>query len=282
MASTFFTGLGDINIAKEVIAQQPDLYIQKREYSGTGVYAIESTGGGTSILTPATSPSWTAGEFASTVANNLLITDDNGLVVAGKIVGNDEESIFFDESAMLQENDETTAASFTAGNSYTFKVYSPSSDTGNTYGPFFGLVEGAELNITDTFMKYKQGVPKKLLFKDLEEREAQITGGQVSFSNSDVAKAIFGAVEYGSQTGQTSLAVGSDPDTNVFYRATFVGKDRANRVWVVRMRENQFEINGNMFNKAESGHFMAGFTADLISDAMYPDNADLLQIVRTD
>jgi hypothetical protein len=282
MSLTYYTGLSDINISKEVIAKEPDLYIQKREYSGTGVYAVESTGGGASTLTPATSPAWTVNEFASTVADNLLVFDDNGVVASGKIIGNDAESIFFDESALLLESDGVTPATLTAGTSYTFKVYTPSSTSGNTYGPYFGLVEGAELNINDTFMKYKKGVPKKLLFKDLEEREAQITGGQVNFTGTDVAKTIFGAVEYGSQTGQTSLAVGSEPDTDVYYRPTFVGKDRDNRVWVVRMRETQFEITGNFFGKAESGHYMAPFTADLIADSLYPVNADLMQIVRVD
>jgi hypothetical protein len=282
MALSYYTGINDIDIAKEVIAKNPDIYIQKREYGGTGVYAIESTGGGTSTLTPATSPGWTVNEFASTVANNLLVQDDNGVVTGGKIIGNDADSIFFDESALVLESDGTTAATLTAGNSYTFRVYSPSSTTGNTYGPFFGLIEGAELNITDTFMKYKYSVPKKLLFKDLEEREANITGGQVNFSGTDVAKTLMGAVEYGSQTGQTSLAVGSEPDTNLFYRPTFVGEDRSNRVWAVRLREVQFEITGNQFGKAESGHFMAPFTADLIADTLYPVNADLMQIIRTD
>lgn len=282
MALTYYTGLSDVNIAKEVIAKAPELFIQKREYSGTGVYSIASTGGGTSALTPATSPSWTAGEFSSTVADNLLVMDDNGVVATGKIAINDEDSIYFDESTLVLESDGTTPATLTAGSSYTFKVYTPSSTAGNTYGPFFGLVEGAELNITDSFMKYKYSTPKRLLFKDLEEREAQITGGHVNFTDTDVAKTIMGAVEYGSQTGKTSLAVGSEPDTDQYYRPTFVGEDRSNRVWVIRIREVQFEITGNQFGKAESGHFMAPFTADLIADALYPVNADLLGIIRTD
>jgi len=282
MALSYYTGLSDVDIAKEVIAKAPELFIQKREYGGTGAYAIETTGGGTSSLTPATSPAWTINEFASTVASNLLVFDDNGVVATGKITGNDAESIFFDESALAIESDGTTAATLTAGTNYTFRVYTPSSTSGNSYGPFFGLVEGAELNITDTFMKFKYSTPKKLLFKDLEEREAQITGGQVNFSGTDVAKTILGAVEYGSQTGQTSLAVGSEPDTDQYYRVTFVGEDRNNRVWVIRLREVQFEITGNQFGNAESGHFMAPFTADLIADTLYPVNADLMQIVRTD
>lgn len=281
MALSYYTGLSDPNISKDVIAKTPDLYIQKREYSGTGEYALITTTG-VSRLTPATSPGWTVDEFNSTVANNLLILDDNNVVAYGKVVDTTADYIEFDETALLLESDNVTAPTLTAGTNYSFRIYSPSSTAGNTYGPFFGLVEGAELNITDTFMKFKYSIPKQLLFKDLEEREAQIVGGHVNFTNTDVAKTILGAVEYGSQTNQSSLAVGSNPDTDLYYRPTFVGKDRDNRQWILRMRETQFEITGNQFGKAESGHFMAPFTADLIADTFYPTNADLFQMVRAD
>nr|BDD44683.1 hypothetical protein 13 [Legionellales bacterium] len=281
MALSYYTGLQDVNVAKEVIAKRPELYIQKREYSGTGEYALISTTG-TSRLTPATSPSWTVDEFNSTVANNLVVLDDNNVVAVGKVVDTTATYIEFDETALVLESDGATAPTFTAGSNYSFRVYSPSSTAGNTYGPFFGLVEGAELNITDTFMKFMYSVPKQMLFKDLESREAQITGGHVNFSGTDVAKTIMGAVEYGSQTGQTSLAIGSNPDTDLYYRPTFVGEDRSNRVWAVRIREVQFEITGNQFQNAESGHFMAPFTADLIADTFYPTDANILQLVRTD
>jgi len=281
MALSYYTGLSDVDIAKEVIAKRPDLYIQKREWSGTGEYQLITTTG-VSRLVPSTAPGWTADEFNSTVANNLLILDDNNVVATGKIVDTTTTYIEFDETALVLESDGATAPTFTAGTSYSFRIYSPSSTSGNTYGPFFGLVEGAELNVNDTFMKFKYSVPKQMLFKDLEEREVNITGGQVNFTGTDVAKTIMGAVEYGLQTGQTSLAVGSNPDTDLFYRPTFVGEDRSNRVWVVRIRECQFEISGNQFGQAESGHFMAPFTADCLADTFYPVNADFFQMVRTD
>ena len=280
MALSYYSGLNADGIAKEVIAKQPDLYIQKREFGGTGVLAIET--GGTSTLTPAVVQTWTVNEFASTIADNLLVVDGNNVVATGKVVSNTATAITFDETSLVLESDGVTAATLVIGTTYTFRVYTPSSTAGNTRGPFFGLIEGAELNITDTFMKFKYSTPKRLLFKDLEEREAQIVGGHVNFTNTDVAKTILGAVEYGSQTSQTSLAIGSEPDTDVFYRPSFIGEDRTNRVWQVRAREVQFEITGNQFGKAESGHFMAPFTADLIADTFYPTNADLVQIVRVD
>jgi hypothetical protein len=281
MALSYYTGLSDVEIAKEVIAKKPDIYIQKREWAGTGEYALITTTG-VSRLTPATSPGWTVDEFNSTVALNLLVLDDNNVVAHGKVVDTTADYIEFNETELVLESDGATAPTFTAGSNYQFRIYSPSSTAGNTYGPFFGLTEGSELNITDTFMKFKYSVPKQLLFKDLEEREANITGGHVNFSGTDVAKTILGAVEYGSQTGKVSLAVGSNPDTDLFYRPTFVGEDRSNRNWVIRLREVQFEITGNQFGNAESGHFMAPFTADLIADTFYPTDANLFQMIRND
>ena len=280
MAKTYYSGLNDTNLAKDVLAKEPDLYIQKREYSNTGVYAIET--GGTSTLTPTVSPAWTIDEFASTVADNLSVYDGNSVVAVGKITSNTAEAITFDEAALVLESDGVTAATLVPGTAYSFKVYTPSSVSGNTYGPYFGLVEGAELNINDTFMKFKKGVPKKLLFKDLEEREGQITGGQVNFTNKEVAETILGATEYGSQTGQESIAIGSNPDTDLYYRLTFVTTDRNNRIWIAKARETQFEITGNLFNKAESGHYMASFTADIIADNFYPEDADMVGVVRVD
>lgn len=280
MAKTYFTGLNDENLAKDVIAKTPDVYIQKYEYVGTGVYAIET--GGISTLTPATSPAWTVDEFISTVAKNLIVYDDNNKAASALISDNDATSITFDETACLLDEDESTAVTLTAGNTYNFYVLTPSSVTGQTYGPFWGYTEGVELNISDTFMKFKYSTPKKLKFKDLEEREGTIAGGHVNFENTDIIEDIFGAVTYGLQTGQYSYGVGSDPDTDRFYRLTFVGEDRTGRTIRVIVRKTQFESTGNFFQKAESGHFMAPFNADIVSDGFYPDDADMLQVVRVD
>ena len=250
MASTYFTSLTDINLAKEVLAKMPDLYIQKREYGGTGTYLSDT--GGAGGIEVSTDPSWTTNEYASTVADNILFLDDNNKVATGKITGNSNDTIFFDPTACVLEEDGTTAPTVTTATEYQFRVYSPSSVAGATEGPFFGYVEGAELAITDTFMKFKYSKPKQMKFKDLEEREGQITGGNVNFTNEDVIKTMFGAVQYGSQVGQYSYAVGSNPDTDLFYRLTFNGEDRTNRVVKIRLREVQFEITGNIFQSAEA------------------------------
>jgi hypothetical protein len=280
MAFTYYSSLADINLAKEAIAKTPDLYIQKREFGGEGIFFTDT--GGNDALEVTADPSWTTNEFASTVADNILVIDDNNKVATGKIDGNTSDTIFFDSTLLVLEEDGTTAPTFTPGTTYQFRVYTPSSVAGATSGPFFGYVEGAELNITDTFMKFKYSRPKQMKFKDLEEREGTVAGGNVNFTNLDVIKSMFGAVEYGSQTGQYSVGIGSNPDTDLFYRLTFVGEDRNNRVLKIGIRECQFEITGNIFGNAESGHYMAPFVADIISDGFYPDDVNMVGIVRVD
>jgi hypothetical protein len=280
MALTRFydSGLADVDLAKEVLAKTPDIYIQKYEYIGSGVYAIST--GGVSTLTPATSPSWSINAYASTVAKNLLIVDDNSKVAQGKVVSNIATAITFDETAMLLEEDETTAASLTAGSTYNFYVLTPSATTGQTYGPFVGYTEGNELALTDTMMKFKYGQPRALKFKDLQEREGKITGGFVNWTNTDVIAALFGGVAYGSQSAKYRYGVGHAPDTDVFYRLTFIGEDRNNRVFRIVVHKVQFESSGNLLSAAESGHKMAPFTVDITADSFFPENADMMLIER--
>ena len=89
MAKSYYTSLSDINLAKEVIAKMPDLYIQKREYGGSGTYLSDT--GGAGGIEVASDPSWTTDEFASTVADNILFLDDNNKVATGKITGNSND-----------------------------------------------------------------------------------------------------------------------------------------------------------------------------------------------
>ena len=278
---TYYDNLSDIDLSREALANTvSDLYIQKYEYIGSGVLAIET--GGTSTLTPSTSPSWTADKLISTVADNLIVYDDNSKAASGKVADNDEDCITFDETAMLLDEDGATAPSFTVGNTYQFYVLTPSSVTGATYGPFWGYTEGVELNINDTFKKFMYGMPKKLKFKDLEMRECTIAGGHINYTNKDVMEDMFGAVEYGLQTSQYALGVGFEPDTDKYYRLTFVTEDRYNRSTVIRARKCQFEVTGNILQTSEAGYAMAGFNIDVISDGFYPVNADMLQIYRID
>ena len=91
MARVFYLGDYDCTMAQDIIANDPDVYIEKYEYVGQGVYAIET--GGTSTLTPSTSPGWTVDDHISTLNRNLTVMDDNGVVATALIADNDADSV---------------------------------------------------------------------------------------------------------------------------------------------------------------------------------------------
>ena len=276
----YYIGVSDVDIAKDAIAQDPDLHIQKIITETTGVYAETTASAAT--LTPATSPAWTVDELISTVAYNLEIVDDNGVVGYGKVDDNDADSITFDVDDVVLSSDDTTGVTLTAASSYSFRVLTPSSVTGNTYGPFFGLSEGNELSITDEYMQFKYGMPKKKLFQDLAERVVEISGGNVNYEDADIQSTIFGSIEFGSQTAQQSTAIGSDPGVLSSFRLAFKLADRnGRRMWII-IRKVQFGAEGNIFGKSGDGYSMANFKGTVLADTFYPENADMIQIIRID
>lgn len=278
MARTYYTNLSDIDLAREAVAKNPDLYLQYYEYIGSGVYSETTSTDAT--LTPSTSPSWTADEFISSTARNLLIVDDNSVVATALITDNDADSVTFNSTGCLLESDGVTPASFTSSSTYDFYVLSPSNSY--AYGPFMGYVEGAELNLTDEMMTFKHSIPRKTKFQDLAERTGQITGGQVTFVNEDIIFSLFGADTYGSQTSQYAYGIGSEPDTDRFYRITMLTQDRNQRALTIVCRKVQFALNGNQLGKSESGHIMVPFTANILSDDFYPAADDMIHVIRAD
>lgn len=277
----FYTGLEDVNLAKDAIFDQAKLYIQRYVYVGSGVLDKDTPAAAT--LTPAVSPAWTIDELISTVAKNLLIVDDNGKVCAAKVADNTATEITFDSTACLKEEDETTAGSFTDSSTYNFYVLTPSSTTGNTYGPFWGYSEGIALNYSQTYSDFKYGKPRKLVFRDLEEVVASVTGGHVNWSDPDTLQAIFSASTYGKQTTQTAFAMGSANtcgSSAPYYRLSFKVKDRNCRdIWII-VRKVQFNAEGNIFGESESGLSMINFNAMVLADGFYPETSDLVQVIR--
>lgn len=276
--ATFFTSLSDVNLAKDVVAKQPDLYIQRYEFIGKGVLTIAATNG---TLAPAVSPAFTADLLISTVANNLLIVDNDGEVCEGKVSDNDANGVTFVVADMKKVKD-GSACDLTTALTYDFYVLTPSSIAGMANGPYFGYTEGAELAISEEWMKFKYGQPAKMMFKDLKERAIAINGGTVNFDNEDILKAVLNVSEFGVQTSQFSYGVGSDPVTDQFYRLTFIGADRNGRAIKIQIHKVQINLNGNMFQKSEAGYYMLSFAADVIADNFYPDTADMMLVTRAD
>jgi hypothetical protein len=278
----FYSGTNDINLAQEMIAKKPDVYIQKYEYIGEGVLSLSVPAAAT--LTPATSPSWTVDAYNSTVARNLLIVDNNGKVGSAKVADTTATAITFDSTDVDLEEDEGTNASFTTAQTYQFYVLTPSSISGQPYGPFMGYAEGLELSVTQTFKTFQYGQPKKKIRRDIDMVEGSVKGGTVNWTNEDILTAVLNATKYGKNTaGYTSYTIGTGGTCNAqgtYYRITFVNTDVNCRTVYVICRKVQFNLDGNLLAESADGYSMANFNAELLSDGFYPASADMIQVKR--
>ena len=86
MAFEYFTGLSDIDLAKDVIAKNPDLFISRYEFIGSGV--LDLTVPTVATLTPSPASAFTVNEFVSTQYRNLFVVDDTLKVSRGIVDAN--------------------------------------------------------------------------------------------------------------------------------------------------------------------------------------------------
>ena len=273
----YYVSNGDVKLAQDAVAKDTEMHIQEFIFLGTAV--LDNTVPATATLTM-TGVAFVVDELISTLATNLYIKDDNTLVCATVVDSNDALTVTFDSTTALQENDEATAGTFTDTNTYDVYILTPSNI--NAVGPFFGFTEGLALNISDELMEFIYNTPGKKIFTDLKMRTATIEGGNIDVSNKDVLQTIMGADEYGSQTGQYALGIGSDPDFNRYYKVTMLTTDRKNRPLQIIANKTQPSITGAINEKAESGHSKASFKFEILADGFYPDNADMIRIKRAD
>lgn len=274
----FFSNIGSIDLAKQMMSREAIVRCQKYEYIGTGALVIIT---GASTLTPAVSPAWTIDNYKSAVAKNLLVKDNNGKVATCKIASNTATALTFDEATLLLVEDGTTAAALTTTNTYEFYVLTPSDDTSGAYGPYLGDTEGLELAINDEVMVHKYSSPAKKRRQDLKERSITVQGGVVNVVNDDVFEMLFASSNYGLQTGYKSQGVGSNNDFNRFYRFTFESQDVTGRDEKIIVHQVQVSLNGNFFSKSASGHMMLPLKGEVLADGFYPETANLLMRVST-
>jgi hypothetical protein len=275
--SIFYLNKADCAMAQDLIARDPDVYIEKIHYIGKGVYANSTSG--ISTLTPVVSPTWGADDFLSTLTSNLLVMDDNGKVCAAKVASNAADAITFDETACLKEEDELTAGTFTAAETYCFMVLTPGS---SEYGEFFGEIRNSELTPTEESKKFVSRDPGKLLHKDVTSLMWEIIIPFVQKSSADFLK-LFGLTTYGSQTDQHKYGLGPRNATDDFgYRMQFVNKDKHARTEHMRLHKMKFDNTGNWLNKGDSGYLEHPLHADLLANEFYAEGAEYGDIRRTD
>ena len=277
MADQFFNSLKDTTLPESMMAKQPDAYIQKFEDENTST--LDITVPATATFTPVVASTYTVNEFASTQADNLYFLDDDNEVCAAKIISNIATAVTFDSTSAVKEKD-GTAANLTTATDYSIRILSPSNT--DTQGPFFGYVEGLDIAISDEIMPFKYSTPRQLIRTDLLERTGTITGGNVSWVQEDVLKAIMSTEQYGNQTGQFSIGFGSNANFNKFYKMTFSSRDVTGRPLDIVIYKTQFQLTGSLNGASESGHSMISFTTQMQTDPFYPCDFDMGKIVRND
>lgn len=262
----FFNGPYNTQLAQEVIANDPDIYILKWHYAGSGVYAQTSIG--TSTLTPAVSPAWTPDDWISTSAYNLFGVDDNEKAWKTLITDNIATAVTFDETAAVLCEDETTAPTFTSGQTYDFYVLTPCNE--RAYGYFWGHMKTGELNIANEYKKYLSRDPQELIYKNILSKMLELTIGYVHTANEDLQD-LCGMDTYGSQTAQAQYGIGAAETADNFYQIIYLGKDNNNKNVQLTFWKVQFDLTGNLFNKGDSGHREYPLHGDILANQIIED-----------
>lgn len=149
---------------------------------------------------------------------------------------------------------------------------------------FLGQITTAELAINNEYAKYVSRVPKETLYKNLQSRYMELTIPYIHTANEDLQD-MSGLETYGSQTGYAKYGIGAEETGDVhtnYWRLTFVGYDNGNNLCILVVRKACFDLSGNFFNKADSGHRAYPMHADLIADQFYPKDARYLHLQLQD
>lgn len=214
---SFYSSKQDSALVNDFLLQSPDLFISKIEYEGPAVYTTA-----TQLFTVA-SATWTIDAFISTVGVNIEVVDDNGKLAYGKVTDNTATTVTIVAADLDLDTDGTTAPTLSNGATYQIRIMTPSSVY--AYGDFFGYVGDLSFNNEQESAEFKYGIPRELIREDLLENMATLSGTVFSMQNTDVIKSVFGMGLFGLQTGQVSLASGSDSFSNSFYRVALLSTD---------------------------------------------------------
>ena len=195
--STFYTNTSDTDLDKEQLLKSPDIFIMKHIRENTGTLALSTSGD--DVITD-TNAAFTVDGLISTVGLNLYMIDDNSKLAIGKISDNDATTFTFEADDMLLVEDGVTAPTFTNGETYSYRVLTPSS--AYAYGPFLGYSKELSFSSEPETVELKNGIPRELIREDLLENVEALTFALYNVTNSDIIAEVFRLTAYGSQTGQ--------------------------------------------------------------------------------
>ena len=242
---SFYTDKTSLQKGKDLLLQQPDMYVSEQLYSGLGVISIASDD---VTLTPATSPDYTPSVFISAVGRNLEVQDSAGICYVGKVKTNDGDSITFDATLTRKttNGDLGAATSWTALGSVNFRVFTAHATA--LWGDYFGIVKEPEMTWTEELAVVED--VDGVIAEGLIKVEMDVTGQNKNVTNGDVLKAVLNMTAQGAQSGNVEVHGGFRPSARPKFRVTFIGetddsKDFLMQYFLGKMRaEGSFAPNG--------------------------------------
>jgi hypothetical protein len=244
----FYTSKSDANLVKQLLAGCAELYVRKKEFSGTVKYnSVAGTDdefqliSGTAVANDA---------YNNTVGFNFYCEDDNGALAYGTVIdtigGTGDPVVVVDTTAMKLVSDGTTAPTFTDGTSYNGKVLSAAA---NTYGDYFGYTDDSVEfdNTPETEVLEICNIDGQLEEKDevVTKANVMLSGATFNVPNSDVISKIMNATSYGlNDATQNEYHGGFSPDISTRYELTALTKDRQGKEMAIQLFDGQFKLNG--------------------------------------
>lgn len=259
----FYQNTSDTNLDKDLLLKQPDIFIMKHEWEGSGTFTL-STAGNDSFA-PTVNPSWTTNAYVSTVGLNIMIVDDNNKLAVGKVISNTSNTVTFQAADMTLISDGTTAPTLTAGGTYTVRILTGSSKY--AYGDFMGYSSEITIATESQIAEFKYSIPRQLIRQDLLENVEALNFKLFNVNNSDIIKAVFGMGVYGSQTGQTELHRGTASFNTSKYQLTLNVQDVNNKTTLYQFFRTQLKNNGEISIAGEE-YKAYSITAPLFRDTL--------------
>lgn len=278
----FYPSKTSNNLTQDAVIKQGDIYLQKYEYESDTNATLDLTTATAAVLTINDTVSWSDDLYNSTMAYNLLVIDDNGVVGKYKIDDTAESggdwTLTFDSTAGILESDGTTTPSLTDEGTYQIKVLTPSDVS--AVGDFLGYA--VDINFTADMEKveFEYGVPASVKYTDVIRVSSMIEGSISQIANEDVLKAIYNATEYGASADKVALAIGSNTGAFSRYRVTIATQDRSGTDMYIKVINGEFKPTGGL-SMSELDYKKLPFEIKAFSDNFYPENADMVLISET-
>jgi hypothetical protein len=222
-----------------MVLNDVEMYISKLIYEGSGVQSDDSTTG--IILTPATSPAWSADLFNTTTHHNLVVQGDSTTCFLGSVNDTAATTVSSLLAKLWDIADGTNAelTDWTAGNTYNFYLLAKGGDE-YVHGDYAGYTKETTFGNSENMAEFKTNIPRQSIVEDYLEVSRSVKSKIFNPSSQAVYEMIMNTTQRGLQTSQWESHGGSAPAVRSFYRITLVGSNRDGKVTTQQFFKGQF------------------------------------------